>query len=110
MFDLKDPRSYKIYKLHQLCEDTWKFNVIIYTSFGWVYLKGFRIRNNRLMSPSFNFTGSWPSSIVLLPRDFRDAIRKRVQKQRRKVTIDSVNDRDSAEPTARLSSGADRGT
>jgi hypothetical protein len=104
-----DPTNYKITNLRQLCEDTWRFNVSVYTSFGWIYIKGFRIRSNRLMSPSFNFSGSWPTSIVNLPRDLRDAIRKRVQKKIRKV-IDDTNDRDSAEFSHSLSSSKDGGT
>ena len=91
MFELKDPRSWKLSNLLQLCDNTWRFDVSLYTSYGWLYIKGFRIRDNRLMPPSYHFSGSWPTSIVRVPRDLRDAIRKRVQKQIRKVTSDSPN-------------------
>ena len=94
----KDPTSFKIYKLHQLKPDVWRFNVSVYTSFGWLYVKGFRIRGNRIMSPSFH-THAWPTPIVNLPRDLRSAIRKRIQKQIRKVT-DGISNRDRAGDTA----------
>lgn len=102
----KDPTSFKIYKLHQLKPDVWRFNVSVYTSFGWLYVKGFRIRGNRIMSPSFH-THAWPTPIVNLPRDLRVAIRKRIHKQIRKVT-NEFSDRDRVGTTDSASSEQDR--